>query len=131
MKNDLEAEVRAMRDEVEADGDEAKVRYFRPAPPEGASQVYSIRIPVERIEELRQLAIGRGVAPTVLVRRWVLERLDAESTVRPVLRTTIQVLRYQEKPSKERVRGAATGTGRSRTTGKAASSDPLAILLAC
>jgi chemotaxis protein histidine kinase CheA len=44
-----------------------------------ASQVYSIRIPVNRLEQLRQLAAERAVAPTALMRQFVLERLDREA----------------------------------------------------
>lgn len=43
-----------------------------------ASQVYSVRIPVERLEQLRQMAETRGVQPTVLMRQFVLERIDRE-----------------------------------------------------
>lgn len=43
------------------------------------SQVYSVRIPVDRIEQLRSLAAQMDVAPTVLLRRFVLERLDVEA----------------------------------------------------
>jgi hypothetical protein len=39
--------------------------------------VYSVRIPVDRIEELRALAAARGIPPTTLIRRWVLAQLDA------------------------------------------------------
>lgn len=45
-----------------------------------ASQVYSVRIPVDRLAQLRRLADKRGVAPTVLLRQFVLERLDVETT---------------------------------------------------
>lgn len=48
------------------------------------SQVYSVRVPVERLEQLRRLAAQRGVAPTALLRQFVLERLDQESTVKVV-----------------------------------------------
>lgn len=44
-----------------------------------ASQVYSVRIPVARLAQLRQLADERGVAPTALLRQFVLERLDRET----------------------------------------------------
>jgi hypothetical protein len=40
------------------------------------SQVYSVRIPVSRLRELRQIAEQLDVQPTVLIRQWVLERLD-------------------------------------------------------
>jgi hypothetical protein len=43
------------------------------------SQVYSVRIPVDRLEQLRRLAEQRGVAPTALMRQFVLERLDQET----------------------------------------------------
>jgi len=43
--------------------------------------VYSVRIPVDRIEELRQLAIERGVPPTTLIRTWVLAHLDAAKNI--------------------------------------------------
>jgi hypothetical protein len=42
------------------------------------SQVYSIRVPVERLEQVRRLARERGVAPTVMLRDWVLRQLDSE-----------------------------------------------------
>ena len=45
-------------------------------PPRRPSQVYSIRIPVERVEQLRTLAASQGTAPTQLIRQWVIERLD-------------------------------------------------------
>lgn len=42
------------------------------------SQVYSIRFPVDRLEELRQVAARHGVTPSALLRRWTIERLDQE-----------------------------------------------------
>jgi aryl-alcohol dehydrogenase-like predicted oxidoreductase len=42
------------------------------------SQVYSLRIPVDRLAELRQVAEADGVEPSALMRQWVLDRLDAE-----------------------------------------------------
>lgn len=52
--------------------------YVRGRPADSPSQVYSLRIPVERLEQLRQLADLRDEAPTAMMRRWVLERLDRE-----------------------------------------------------
>lgn len=40
-------------------------------------QVYTVRIPMDRIERLRELAAELGVPPSSLIRQWVLERLDA------------------------------------------------------
>lgn len=42
------------------------------------SQVYSIRVPVERLEQVRRLANERGIPPTAMLRQWVLMQLDAE-----------------------------------------------------
>lgn len=56
----------------------------RPAPvrarrnAKNPSQVYSLRIPVEQIEQLRQLAEARHETPSGLLRRWVLHRLELE-----------------------------------------------------
>jgi hypothetical protein len=49
------------------------------------SQVYSIRVPVERLEQVRCLAKERGVAPTVMLREWVLTQLDAQTGAEPAL----------------------------------------------
>jgi hypothetical protein len=46
--------------------------------PKDPSQVYSVRLPVERLEELRQLAARQDVAPSALLRRWTIERIDRE-----------------------------------------------------
>ncbi|MEU0529384.1 hypothetical protein [Amycolatopsis tolypomycina] len=59
----------------DADAEVDWVRHQRPA--KNPTAVYSVRIPVDRIEELRQLAAGRGVQPTALIRTWVLAQLDA------------------------------------------------------
>lgn len=49
-----------------------------PAAHRAPSQVYSIRVPVDRLEQVRRLASERDVAPTVMLRQWVLARLDQE-----------------------------------------------------
>jgi hypothetical protein len=51
------------------------------------AQVYAVRIPVSRLEELRLLADELGVQPTGLIRRWVLENLDAARSRRPNARS--------------------------------------------
>ncbi|MEQ0559430.1 hypothetical protein ABJI51_10150 [Amycolatopsis sp. NEAU-NG30] len=48
-------------------------------PSKNPTAVYSVRIPVDRIEELRRLAAERGVQPTALIRTWVIAQLDAAS----------------------------------------------------
>jgi hypothetical protein len=41
------------------------------------SPVYGLRLPHDRIDQLRRLAEARGVEPSVLVRQWVIEHLEA------------------------------------------------------
>ncbi|MCA1671522.1 MAG: hypothetical protein LC799_04755 [Actinobacteria bacterium] len=53
--------------ETTPDEDLEWARHREPA--KSPTAVYSIRIPADRIEELRQLAADRGVAPTALIRR--------------------------------------------------------------
>lgn len=59
----------------DADAEVNWVQHQRPS--KNPAAVYSVRIPVDRIEELRGLAAERGVAPTALIRTWVLAQLDA------------------------------------------------------
>jgi uncharacterized protein YdiU (UPF0061 family) len=42
----------------------------------GGQAVYGLRLPTERIEQLRRLGAARGVEPSVLARNWVIERLE-------------------------------------------------------
>jgi hypothetical protein len=59
-------------------GEEIAAR-LRPArPPRDPSQVYSLRMPVDRLGTLRRIADEQGVNPTALMRSWVLERLAQE-----------------------------------------------------
>ncbi|MHB8451847.1 MAG: hypothetical protein ACYDAQ_15580 [Mycobacteriales bacterium] len=46
------------------------------------AQVYAVRIPLSRLAELRALAEEIGEPPTALIRRWVLEQLDAANAGR-------------------------------------------------
>jgi hypothetical protein len=39
--------------------------------------VYGLRLPAERIKQLRQIAQARRVEPGVLARQWVIDQLDA------------------------------------------------------
>lgn len=38
--------------------------------------VYGLRLPPDRIEQLRRVASARGIEPSVLARAWLLEKLD-------------------------------------------------------
>ncbi len=69
-----EAEARA---EAEERGEVEPARGQRGRRPAAdPSQVYAVRIPVSRLQELRQVADKLGVPPTALIRQWVIERLD-------------------------------------------------------
>jgi len=53
---------------------------YRAQPPKEPAQVYSLRIPADRLDQLRSLAAERHQTPSALMRAWVLERLDAEAS---------------------------------------------------
>lgn len=78
----LAAAARAAEELAALDADPNAPAPVRRRREQDTSQVYSVRIPVVRLEQLRRLAEDRGVPPTALLRQFVLERLDAES--RPV-----------------------------------------------
>lgn len=46
----------------------------------GSAQVFQLRLPAPRIEQLRRIAEERGVSPGALAVDWVVERLDREDT---------------------------------------------------
>jgi hypothetical protein len=46
----------------------------------GSAQVFQLRLPALRIEQLRRIAADRGVSPGALAVDWVIERLDREDT---------------------------------------------------
>lgn len=69
-----EAEARAERELRGQVGPQKGQRGRRPAA--DPAQVYAVRIPVSRLRELRELAGRLQKPPTVLIREWVLERLD-------------------------------------------------------
>ncbi|WP_300007409.1 hypothetical protein [Pseudonocardia sp.] len=46
----------------------------------GTAQVFQLRLPALRIEQLRRIAEERGVSPGSLAVDWVIERLDQEDT---------------------------------------------------
>lgn len=46
----------------------------------GSAQVFQLRLPAVRIEQLRRIAQERGVSPGALAVDWVIDRLDREDT---------------------------------------------------
>jgi hypothetical protein len=88
MGQNMDEVLAAESDRMEVENEvERSYAHIRPA--KEPSQVYSVRIPVARIEEMRRLANEYGQAPSALLRAWVLERLDSEHSRRepePVIR---------------------------------------------
>lgn len=71
--------------EAEDRRDEPPGRMHRARTSGQVSHVYTVRMPVDRLAELRDVAAEYGEQPSVLMRRWVLERLDAERDRHPTL----------------------------------------------
>jgi hypothetical protein len=72
--------------EAEAHQEEAPIGMQRAsAPGRTVSHVYTVRMPLDRLAELRALAEKAGEQPSALMRRWVLERLDTERAHQPEL----------------------------------------------
>ena len=75
---------RAAREAEEAEerierGEQARPPSHRVRLPRDRAQVYSLRMPVDRLEQLRRAAEQVGVSLSTLMRTWVLERLNAEN----------------------------------------------------
>ena len=79
---DISETLRKEAELVEAEP-EQDYPYRSPQKPRHPSQVYSLRIPPDRLEDLRTIADERGIPPATLLRQWVLERLDAEKSLSP------------------------------------------------
>lgn len=69
--------------DLHADEEDHGPSYRRKHPPRDPAQVYSLRIPVARLEQLRQLAADRNVTPSALMRQWALDRMAAEEAGLP------------------------------------------------
>ncbi|WP_156993975.1 hypothetical protein [Pseudonocardia acaciae] len=70
-EDELESYLAALSPEADGSASELTGRF-------GSAQVFQVRLPALRIEQLKRLAADRGVAPTALVVDWVIERLDRE-----------------------------------------------------
>ena len=82
-----DAEMGAALAALEEDDDDGPA--ITVAPARNPAQVYSVRIPVERIEQLRTVAGVEGTTPSSLIRKWVIERLD--STPRTATSNVVQI----------------------------------------
>lgn len=102
-------------DKLAAEAEHAEATRDAPLPYQrrgktGAQSVYGLRLPSERIEQLHRVAEARGIEPSVLARRWVIEQLDRAESGTPDpsearwerdLRATTEHLRklLDERPS--------------------------------
>lgn len=77
IKKLLAAEAEEAEERRERDDDDAPL-YRSKRPPRDPAQVYSVRMPVERLGALRRVAEERSMSTSALLRQWVLERLDHE-----------------------------------------------------
>lgn len=100
--------------EAEDQHEDAERSYVRPARPRQPSQVYTVRVPVDRLEALRQLAGDRGENPSTLMREWVLERLDAEAAGNPPMDEMLQAVARDVSHLRRTVESMTSG-GRART----------------
>lgn len=103
-----------IRDVLAREAEESEQRRDQPTrllrrarPPREPAQVYSVRMPVDRIDQLRQIAERAGVTPTALMREWVLERLDNETpAVIDLAGRLRRLIRDQVRDELERTRQA-------------------------
>lgn len=79
-KSELDAMLNSIDEgERHEEEEEQEAVYVRPPAPRHPTQVYSVRVPVDRLDQLRTLAQKEGVSTSVLVRQLVIEGLDQRS----------------------------------------------------
>ena len=77
-KQDIAEVLAEVAEQAEQTRDAFTKMYRSKRLPSDPSQVYSIRIPVSRLQEIRRLANRYNMRPTAMLRQWILERLDNE-----------------------------------------------------
>lgn len=78
----------------------------------GSAQVFQLRLPALRIEQLRRIAEERGVSPGALAVDWVIDRLDREDTPTGPLAVVAEAERRRRGPlSRLRRPGSVRGAG--------------------
>lgn len=83
--------------------------YAKPLPPRRPAQVYSVRIPVDRLAQLKTLADSQDVAPSTMIREWVLERLDSENDP-----STLETIAEEAAKATARLKSAIKTNRRSK-----------------
>lgn len=75
-ERELHKKIDAEAEAFEADPNPDAVQYVRHRRPP-RDPVYTLRLPRERIEQLRTAAEARGMDASTLARQWITEQLDA------------------------------------------------------
>lgn len=106
---DLDRTLRALAEEAELAREDtvpptARRKTRRAKDP---SQVYSVRIPVDRLEQLRRVAAARGSAPSALIRELVVAFLD-DQPVEPTITTATEALEVLRQVVLGQARAAST-----------------------
>jgi hypothetical protein len=100
---------------AESEDDEDSAEYVRPVRAGEPAQVYSVRVPVDLIEQLRAFAANRGVRPTTLIRQWVIERLEVETRSVVIHQHRIDPQSRALLPAELKRAASAPAQGRPRT----------------
>lgn len=116
-KRDREMAEAIERAEADEEHEDATRTYGRPAPPRQPSQVYTVRVPVDRLEVLRRVASDRGENPSTLMREWVLERLDTEVAGRPPIDEVLEAVARDVSQLRRDVEGLTASGARTRAAG--------------
>jgi aryl-alcohol dehydrogenase-like predicted oxidoreductase len=77
LREKIAADAAAFDADTGSDGSEYVPHHRAPRDP-----VYSLRLPAERIEQLRALADARGIDASALARQWIVEQLDTANRFR-------------------------------------------------
>lgn len=79
MTDDPMAADRKYYDDNEFDATKMR-RAPRPATPDGPKSVFNLRLEGRIIDQISQAATAEGIGPSQLVRKWILERLDQQTS---------------------------------------------------
>jgi hypothetical protein len=92
-ETDRERILREVAEDAEQAGDAVSptARRKKRASPD-PSQVYSVRIPLDRIEQLRQAAVSSGTTPSALIRELVVRYLDDQPAAATVAGGSVALL---------------------------------------
>lgn len=80
-ERELREKIAAEAEAFEADTNPDAVHYVRHRRPP-RDPVYTLRLPRERIEQLRSVAEARGMDASTLARQWIINELDAANRFR-------------------------------------------------